>query len=373
MSEPFTTQAVVRGPDFTDREREVDRVLGAMRSAERLVLYGERRMGKSSVIARAAERLESEGGRVVAVDAWTVTDVAELNAALLRAIPARWLAGERLQRLLSGLRSLVVLTTGEDGRPELRLSGSSPEPWDPLAGLGRILRGIDDVAAAESGPVVVVIDEFQRLAELEEGAAGALRGVVQETGHVGYVFAGSIVGLVEVLLGPKGPFHAVDRLKVGPIEAEHLVRWIQHRFEAHGVRASEPVVRSLVERAGPVTEYVLRLAKRVYRLGGDDGAATASTVDAAFDELVADYAGSYELIWDGLARSKRQVLRAVAAGEEALTGRAVLDRYRLGSSAAAAYAIRELRHDGLLAPGTPHRVSDPFLAAWVRGLAAPPG
>ncbi len=368
MRETFTTPEIVRGPDFTDREREVGRVLSAMRSGGRLVLYGERRMGKSSVIARAAERVESEGGRVVVVDAWTVADLGELNAALLRAIPGSWLAGERLQRLLSALRSLVVLTTGEDGRPLLRLSGAAPEPWDPLAGLGRILRGIDSVAAEEPEPVVVVIDEFQRLEELEDGAGGALRGIVQETGHVGYVFAGSIVGLVMDLMGPKGPFHAVDRLEVGPMAPEHLVSWIQHRFESHGAVASEAVARSIHDRGGPVTEYVLRLARRVYRLAGD-GAATASTVDAAFEEVVADYAGSYELIWDGLARSKRQLLRAVAAGEERLTSRAVLDRYGLSSSAGATYALNALRHDGLLAPGKPVRISDPFLGAWVRSLA----
>jgi len=38
----------------------------------------------------------------------------------------------------------------------------------------------------------------------------------------------------------------------------------------------------------------------------------------------------------------------------------------IGSSAAASYAIRALRHDGLLAPGKPFRVSDPFFGEWVR-------
>lgn len=326
-------------------------------------------MGKSSIIARAGERLKSEGGHVVAVDAWTVGDVEELNAALLRAIPGSWLVGERVQRLLGSLRTLVALTVAEDGRPVLRLSGASSEPADPVGALGRILRGIDAVAAETEPPVVVVIDEFQRLEQLSEGAGGALRGIVQETGHVGYVFAGSIVGLVMELLGPKGPFHAVERLEVGAMEADQLARWIQHRFESHGVRAPEAVARRIHERAGPVTEYVLRLAKVVHRLSVDDGAATTSLVDAAFGEVVSDYAGSFELIWDGLARSKRQMLRAVAAGEEAVTGRDVLDRYELGSSAAATYAIQALSRDGLLAPGKPPRVSDPFFAEWVRGIS----
>lgn len=371
MTEPFATQRVVRGVDFTDREREVRRVLEAMRSGGRLVLYGERRMGKSSVIAHARARFEEEGGLVVGVDAWTLSDLGALNRAILRAIPVDWLVGERVQRLLHALRTLVGLTVADDGRPILRLTGATPEPADPASTLRRILRGIDAVAAEEDRGVVVVIDEFQRLTEVHEGAGGVLRGIVQETGSLGYVFAGSIVGLVMGLLGPKGPFHAIDRLEVGPMDAAHLVPWMRHRLESAGVRASEEVVGAIHERAGPVTEYVMRLAKVVYRRASERGEATMATVDRAFEEVVADYEGSFELIWDGLSRGKRQMLRAVAAGEQRLTSREVLDRYGLASSSAATYAINQLRHDGILAPGKPFRVSDPFLAAWVRRSPGP--
>ena len=57
--------------------------------------------------------------------------------------------------------------------------------------------------------------------------------------------------------------------------------------------------------------------------------------------------------------------RAVAAGEQQFTARDVMDRYDLASSSAASYAINQLRYDGLLAPGKPFRVSDPFFAAWI--------
>lgn len=329
-------------------------------------------MGKSSVIAHARERFEGDGGVVIAVDAWTLDDLGELNRAILRSLPAGWLVGERAQRLLHALRSLVSLSVDEDGRPVLGLTGAVREPGDPAGTLARILRGIDALAEEEARPVAVVIDEFQRLTELHEAAGGVLRGAVQETGHVGYVFAGSIVGLVMDLLGPKGPFHAMDRLQIGAIDAGHLTGWMAHRFEANGVRASEAVVRSLVERAGPVTEYILRLAKVAFRRSLEDGVLTSSVVDRAFDEVVADYAGSFELIWDGLSRGKRQVLRAVAAGEQQLTSREVMERHELASSSAASYAIKELRYDGLLAPGKPFRVSDPFFAAWVLGNAMAP-
>lgn len=193
-----------------------------------------------------------------------------------------------------------------------------------------------------------------------------LRQIVQETPNLAYVFAGSIVGLVMDLLGPKGPFHAIDRLEIEGIDPDHLIPWLTHRLQTHGVSASPVAVTAIYDLAGPVTEYVLRLAKVVHRRGRDRKAVTPAVVDAAFAEVVGDYAGSYELIWAGLSPAPRQVLRAVADGEQHLTSKGVLDRYSLGSSSAATYAVNELRRDGLLAPGKPFRVSDPFFAAWIR-------
>jgi hypothetical protein len=368
MDRPFSTQAIARSPFFTDREREVARVLDTMRTRGRLCLYGERRMGKSSVVARAADQLVATGGVVVQADAWTVQDLDGLTRELLRSVPTTWLAGERLQRLLETLRSVAALSVDESGKPVLQLlSRPTSGPEDPRTRLSRLVRALDSEAKAHPAPVVVVIDEFQRVAELEDGAGGLLRGLVQEAPHLAWLFAGSIVGLVMELLGPKGPFHAIERMEIGPIDREHLVRWLQHRMESHGVRVAPGAAAEVYDRAGPVTEYVVRLAKMAYLRAQGEGTLDHRLVDEAFSELVADYGGSFELIWSKLSGTKRRIMRALADGEEQLTSHDVLRRYEISSSSAASYAITELRRDGLLAPGgAPYRISDPFFAAWVR-------
>jgi uncharacterized protein len=364
---PFATQRIAVDEYFTDREVEVARVLEAMRGRGRLVLYGERRMGKSWVIARAAERVRGEGGVVLSVDAWTITDLDELNRALMAAVPTAWLVGARLSQLVQALRSLVHVTVDDSGRPTLGLSGSAAPDARPSERLSRILRGLNEVAATHGAPVVVVIDEFQRMEDVEAASGGLLRRIVQETPDLAYVFAGSIVGLVMELLGPGGPFHAIDRLEVKAIDRAHLIPWLEHRLASHGVEVGAEAAATIYELAGPVTEYVMRLARVAHRRASERRAITPALVHAAFDEIVADHTGSFELIWDSLPATKRQVLRAVADGEQKITSKDVLDLYRLNSSSAAAHAIKGLRHDGLLAPGKPFRVSDPFFAAWVRG------
>lgn len=367
---PFLTQQVAGGAHFTDREREVSRVLDVMRTAGRLVVYGERRMGKSSLIMRAAERVQANGGVALVADAWGAETLDQINNAFYKALPRDWLVGDRLASLLRSLRSLAALSVDDEGRPTLQLSGTGRDKNESRERLQRLLEGIDRIAASMDTPVVVVIDEFQRFEDLENASVGLLRSLVQETPNVAYVFSGSIVGLVSRLLSPTGPFHAIERLEVGPIDPEHLVPWIEHKMEANQVEVVAGTGSRICEIAGPVTEYVLRLAKVVYRRAhqtGGPAVASPDLVEAAFQEVIGDFSGSFELIWADLSPSKKQVLRAVAEGEQHLNARDVIQRFGLGSSSVASYAINELRDGALLAPSKPYRISDPFLAEWIRG------
>lgn len=366
---PFVTQQIAGGADFTDREREVGRVLDVMRTAGRLVVYGERRMGKSSLIMRAAERLQGNGGVALSADAWGTETLDQINNALYRALPRDWLVGDRLASLLRSLRSLAALSVDDEGRPTLQLSGTGRDQDEARERLQRLLKGIDRIAASVDTPVVVVIDEFQRFEDLEDASVGLLRSLVQHTPNVAYIFSGSIVGLVSRLLSPSGPFHAIERLEVGAMDPEHLVPWIEDKMEVDHVEVEAGTGSRIWEMAGPVTEYVLRLAKVVYRRARQAGRAAVAgpdLVEAAFQEVMADFSGSFELIWAHLSPSKKKVLRAVADGEQHLNARDVIQRYGLGASSVASYAINELRDGALLAPSKPYRISDPFLAGWIR-------
>lgn len=371
-SAPFAVQRVVDSPYFTNREVETRRVLEAMRGAGRLVLYGERRQGKTSVIRRAAQRVRDEGGVVLEADAWTVDSLDALTRALLASVPASWLVGERVGRLIRTLRGALVLTADAQGRPQLALAGSGMADPHPDERFRAVLEGLDGIAAGGDTPVGVVIDEFQHLDALHPRAVPMLRSVVQDTPNLAWLFAGSVVGAVEEMIGPQGPFHAIERLEVKGIDEDHLVEWMRHRFGTHGVEAAADTVRTLYERAGPVTEYVLRLANRVHRRARPRGRAEPDDVDVAFDEIVAEQESSYGIIWDKMSRTKRLVLQAVARGEQHLASREVLDRYGISGASAAGYAVGELRSDAVLAPGKPYRISDPFLAAWIRMVTRAP-
>lgn len=86
MDNPFRIEGIVRPPHFTDREKELERIEATMeRPGSKLLVYGPRRMGKTSAIAVAAERLEERDVHVVMADFSTASSAADLANRLLSA------------------------------------------------------------------------------------------------------------------------------------------------------------------------------------------------------------------------------------------------------------------------------------------------
>ena len=127
---PFRIHGVVEGEYFTDRAEEVTRIVRTLREpAAKLLVYGPRRMGKTSAILRAIARHQQEGGVAFLADLSTASTLADAANRILeaagKALGKRW--KDSLQDLIKGIGFKVTLTpdgaTG-DNRPELR--GGAP-------------------------------------------------------------------------------------------------------------------------------------------------------------------------------------------------------------------------------------------------------
>lgn len=372
---PFRTGEIVSDEHFTDRADEVAAVRRAMLGSGRLLLVGERRQGKSSILKQAGLHARARGAVVVAVDLWTATRMEEVLRRIVAAVPWEWTWRERLQSLWLGLGLHLGIRADTRGNPTLTLDAS---PGELGAGRAReiflqLLARLDTVAEEAGSPVVLVLDEFQRLEEMEEGAAALLRSAIQESHHLAFVCAGSTVSLVDSLVGPDGPLHGIfDELSVGPIDPELLAAWLEDRMRTAGVAPGAGTGAAVVRWAGPRTEHILRLAREVWEGGIAEGAADPEDVPAAVRRLVLDRRAGYERIWVELADSHRGILRAVASGATRLTARETIRGYDLPTPAAVLKGVARLRSRGLL-DAAGEAITDPFLREWVLMDAMPDG
>lgn len=372
---PFRTGEIVSDEHFTDRAREVAATRRAMLSSGRLLLVGERRQGKSSIIMQAGHHATARGAVVVSVDLWTATRLEEVLRRIVAAVPWGWTWRERLQTLWLGLGLSLGIRADPTGNPTFTLTSAPGELNGDRARelLLQLIGRLDVVALEAAHPVALVLDEFQRIEELEAGAGSLLRSAIQESHGLAFVCAGSTVRLVDSLVGPAGPLHGIfEQLTVGPIDPELLAAWIEDRLRSRGVTPEAGLAAGIVAWAGPRTEDILRLAREVYERGVGKGSADPGDVAPAVRDIVMDRRATYERAWLELADSHRNVVRALASGAVRLTSRDTLRSFGLPTPAAVVKAVERLRARHLLA-GSEDTIADPYFREWILMDAMPDG
>lgn len=375
MDVPFRIGQRVTGEYFTDRRREVARIRDAMSSQSRLLVYGERRQGKSSAIEQAARRVRRDGGLVVTADVSTASGLGDVARRLISGVPWKWKWREELHVALTRAQLRVETRSDAAGRPVLGLALDA-RPMEPEHGwdeLRRVIGVLDGVGARGAGRVIVVVlDEFQEVTRLLQRGDWRLRDLIQTSETLSFVCAGSRRGIIDRIVSPDGAFHRFfEPLAFGAMDSDHLATWIESRMERAGVECERGVGRKIVALGGDRTEDCVRLARAVFLEGLRRGRATVDDAAPALAATALEDHDRYRRLWSDLPRSQQSILRAVAAGETSLYGAEARARFGLTSPGTIRNAIRSLRDSSLLVESDEPRLDDPYLREWILLRAMP--
>lgn len=361
------------GPFFTDRDAERRRIRRALTESQaHLLVYGPRRMGKTSTLVVVQEELEREGRAVVLADLSTASAVTDIATRLLQA--ATRALGRRWPEFLSSLVKRIGVKLGLEADPATGLVLPSVDvslraaPLDEQRqSLARTLDAVEQIAAAKRAHVGVILDEFQEIHRFGgEGAEAHLRGVIQHQRHVSYVLAGSDERLISAMTDRRRPFYKLlEPLHFGPMDPAHLAGWIDQRLEGAGVR-SRAVGTGAVAVAGPRTRDVVQLARGVFEAAAPAGVADAETLEEAFRQIVVAEDAPLRTLWGSLTPLQQNVLRALAVNASGLTTAATRRDFSLGMQGAATKAAQALVEREILAKTDDgYRFDSPFMRGWV--------
>lgn len=368
MGNPFRIGDHVAGPYFTDRAREVATILGALQSPTRLLVYGPRRVGKSSAIAVATARTRAKGMVVVRADLSTASRLVDVANRLLRSYSGQR-SRSRLADFAAGLSPHVSLSF-DDATGAPRLSFGVDRRRAPEESQRQLLEDVIEGLAAESTPrhrVAVVLDEFQAIRRFGgEVAEWHLRDLMQQHGELSFVCAGSELSLIHEMLGPDRPFfRAFELLHMGPMDPGHLGHWIDDRLTGAGVRA-EGVGAAIIAAAGPRTQDVIQVARHVHTRALARGRAGEGDVREAMVDVVREEDPVIRVTWQALTPHQQNVLRAVASGVDQLFATGTRDRFGLPTSSTVSTAVDALAARAILfRDGDAITFDSPFVRLWV--------
>lgn len=370
---PFRYGGVARGEHFTDRETELERLLADIRGGQNVVIVSPRRLGKTSLVERAIEKLRGEGVLVAYVDLFRCPTKERLADHLAQAVYDGLVAPvERAVRKAGAFfASLPIsprITLTEEGRPALEFT-SFPRPQDADKIIEGLLGMPGSIARDRERPVALVIDEFQEIVAIDSELAALVRSIAQTQDHVSHVFLGSKRRLMSRLFMEQGGhlYRAAKPLALGPIAIDEFAAFIRDRFEAGRTRIlGEAVDEILLLTAGRPYETQELCSFAWSRSQAEGDSVSVPLVHRALVDLLAAESARYVSIWEELPPRQRSLLIALAVEPGPIYAEGYRRRHKLGAPGSVQSSIGRLRERELVElEAGHHRVADVFLREWL--------
>ncbi len=375
---PFALGGIVTGEQFAGRKPEIARLRELVQSGQHAFLYAPRRYGKTSLLREAFSALERSKRLVIVwCDCWPVPDAGTLASRLAQEVVLRagkvgkfadWVrtAGSLFKRLRP------MLSVGQSGaivaiEVASTRQGTLPDLEDAVAAVGRL-------GAEKKRPVLLVLDEFQQIADWDNGpqAEAALRTAVQHLKGVSVLFAGSQRHLLQQMFTDRARplFNLAAPFPLGRLTREEVGPWLTERFAQGGLSLEAAALERILDLASGHPWSTQYLAHFVWRSAAARGVrrVDADLVTAGLDEAirVEETLAAGKLA--DLTSQQLQVLAALAREPtEAPTAAAYLARHRLPAKSTVSDAIRSLKTKGdAERAGRQFLVADPMLGEWLR-------
>ena len=263
-NKPFIFGVATSGDNFTDREKETERLLLNFRHGVNTVLISPRRWGKTSLVQKVCRLAQSDKLKVVYLDIFSCRSDKDFYdafaAAVLKQTSSKldeWLENAKL--FLSRISPKISM--GTDPITDFSISlEMNPKSND----VDEILQLPEKIAQKKGCNIVVCIDEFQQIAEFKDSKTfqKRLRTVWQLQKSVSYCLFGSKKHLMNELFEKKSlPFYKFgDAIYLPKIGTSDWVDYICGRFEATGKQISIELAEKICQIVDNHSSYVQQLA-----------------------------------------------------------------------------------------------------------------
>ncbi|MDE0448718.1 MAG: hypothetical protein OXH96_18800 [Spirochaetaceae bacterium] len=368
----FVFDRLVDPDNLCNLQREQQVLEDAVRRRYRMVVYGPRNYGKTSVVRNITIEnfLRNRGRRfVLFADLLGVRSMQSLTRRLATSLQRSFAASfpvrsllEDASRFLGALRPEIALDP-QTGSPSLSLHTRQPESVRDLQALWEHIAGITGEVDS-----LIVLDEFQDVAFIDEAPA-QLRSCLETLGDVPILLLGSKRHmLADLFAAPDAPLGAWGTdLEFRPIPHDEYHRYIEERFRPRRLTIPREVAAWLQDEMQRVPEAINRLCAQLLELHQATGIDQAM-VRAALVKLLENREGRFAAYLSAFSATDESVLTEIARRETVAHPQSKDFLASVGlSNRTVALSVRRLWDRGVIEQvAGSYRIADPLLAAYLR-------
>lgn len=369
VESPFQYGSLATKENFVDRVKERAALKQMLYSGINVSLISPRRWGKSSVVKMAMDELmaENKDVRVCYIDAFSIDDINDFYSVFASSVISS--TNSKIEKAFSDARKYIGgIIPGVSISDGLNSLISIDFKHNPLENNKLEILNLPEIIAEDKDiKVIVCIDEFQQLAQLDgySETEGKMRSVWQRQERVSYCFYGSKKHMMmEIFNDSQKPFYRFTNIEFLPkIKITDWIPFIMNGFARTGRSISEEQAGAICRFVDCHSWYVQQLSYFVW--ADTDEIVTESILERAFARIIDTNAPMFTSDIEKLTPSQRNMLKAIASGESQLSSEAVRNRYNLGNLTTITRNKKVLQtksfvdaNDGVLS------ISDPIFYRW---------
>jgi AAA+ ATPase superfamily predicted ATPase len=369
---PFRYGPIALDEAFTDRDEEVGELRRDALNGQDAVVFAPRRFGKTSLVWRVGQVLVKDRALVAQVNLMFTPTKEKLAERLAKEIHENLLGpsgrAKEALRVFAGLRVTPTMTVDPtDGSFNFRFAGGhSTEDVD--ATLERLFRLLGEIGAERKRRVVLIIDEFQEVAELDETMTKLLRSVFQEQPEVAHIYLGSKRHMMERIFNDENePFwRSAKRMELGPIAPPLFAPFIVDGFRKHDRDIETGVVERILAMTGGHPYATQELSYFLWEETEAGQTADATRLEIALDKLLRSEHSHFSDLWERAPANQRALLIAVAGERGHPLAAAYRARHNLRAPSTIQTSIKALVKQEILSADRGFvQICEPFYAEWI--------
>ena len=373
QTNPFSFDVVASGEKFCNREGEIKELLGDIRSSHNVIIFSQRRYGKTSLIKKVLDLARIEGFLTIYTDIYHVLDECDLVKAYAKAL-ASTIEGP-MEKIFKSLKTIFFslrpkIAIDSDGRPEFTFGMESGR--DPLMDLEEVFESVSKYTGKKGVKAVVVFDEFQQIGQLRQchSIESIIRSQIQSHKNISYIFMGSKKHLIlDLFSDPARPFYGSGKMfPLDKIAPNHLETFVFERFRSTGKNLPMEEASRLVETCESHPYYTQYVSHSLWEITPPNFSITATGLERAINLTISRVSPRYESVWELLSLRQRQALIALVnlkPGQKIFSGE-VIQKYGLASAPSFRKALRSLVEKSIVdRDQNAYTIIDVFLKKWI--------
>jgi len=361
--QPFKSGMIVGQDDFCGRAQEIHLLSSYIESKNRCYLYGERRVGKTSLVLETTHRLKKD---CITIDLLGVKTEDDLCRRLIKSILS--FHHSKPPQLMELLKQFAGL------RPQLGIDPLTNLPTIGLLSTAALT--IDDLESAfdvlkKHEKTVVFFDEFQDMLELAnaEAVLSIMRSKIQTLTHVAFVYAGSVRNsMLDIFTQDSSPFFkSAFPLNVSAIEEDVFLKFIAKKFRKSRRKIDAAAMHKIYGVCNGVPGDIQRLCASLWDISDDDDEINDVLLPAALKHVFAFEIPAYERILHSVSPQQMKTLLALAdLGGESGISHELIQRTGITLSGSVHKAMKGLVEKRVVCKlNETYKFSNPFFKCWL--------